>query len=75
MASKHGRAVSGSVIDGDYSGEVKVILQNQRNTIYEFKAGNQIAQLNVERILTSEARAVDKLVETECGSKALAQVI
>jgi len=32
MASKHGIAVGGAVIDADYTGEVKMILRNHGNT-------------------------------------------
>jgi len=49
MASKHGIAVGGGVIDVDYTGEEKLILGNHGNTSYEFKAGDRIAQLIVEK--------------------------
>ena len=68
MASKHGIAVGGGVIDEDYTGEVRVILRNHDTTDYEFKAGDRIAQLIVERIQTCEAMVVDELVETERGT-------
>ena len=67
MASKHGIAVGGGVIDADYTRRVRVILRNHGTTDYEFRAGDRIAQLIVERIQTSEAVVVDKLVETERG--------
>ena len=69
MASKNGIAVGGGVIDADYTGEVRVILRNHGTADYEFKAGDRIAQLIVERIQTSEVVVVDKLVETECGTQ------
>ena len=69
IASKHGLAVGGGVIDADYTGEVRVILRNHGTTEYEFKAGDRIAQVIVERIRTSEAVVVDKLVETERGTQ------
>jgi len=47
MASKHGIAVGGGLIDADYTGEIKVILGNHGDTNYEFKAGDRIAQLIV----------------------------
>ena len=43
MASKHGIAVGGGVIDADYTGEVRVILRNHGTTDYKFKAGDRIA--------------------------------
>jgi len=68
MASKHGVAVGGGVIDGDYTGEVKVILRNHGNTSYEFKPGNRIAQLIVEKIQTHDAMEIDNLEDTERGT-------
>ena len=65
MASKHGITVGGCVIDADYTGEVRVILRNHGTTDYEFKAGERIPQLIVERIQICEAVVVDKLVEIE----------
>jgi len=49
MASNHGIAVGGGVMDADYTGKIKVILRNHGNTSYEFKAGDHIAQLIVEK--------------------------
>jgi len=43
MASKMGIAVGGGVIDGDYNGEVKVILRNHGEADCVFKAGDRIA--------------------------------
>ena len=50
MASKNGIAVGGGVIDADYTGEVKVILRNHGTEDYQFKAGDRIAQLIVQKI-------------------------
>lgn len=69
VASMHGIGVGGGVIYADYTGEVKVILRNHRKDNYEFKAGDRMAQLMVERIQTSKAIAVDQLVKTKCGTK------
>ena len=69
MASKHGIAVGGEVIDADYTSEVKVILLNQGNTSYEFKAGDRMAQLMVEKIQTHDAMEIDNLAESERGNQ------
>jgi len=69
MASKHGIAVGGGVIDADYTGEIKVILTNYRNTSFEFKAGNRIAQLIVEKIETQDAMEIDNLDNMERGTQ------
>ena len=69
MASKQGTAVGGGVMDADYTGGIRVILRNHGTSDYQFKAGDQIAQLIVETIQTSEAVVVDKLGVTERGKQ------
>ena len=69
MASKQDIAVGGGIIDGDSTGEIRVILRNHGTSDYEFKAGDRIAQLIVERIQTSEAVGVEELIETERGTQ------
>ena len=69
LASKQGIAVEGDVIDAAYMGGIKVILRNHSSNNYEFKAGNGIAKLIVERIPTSKAITVQELGETERGMK------
>ena len=69
MASKNGIAVEGGVIDADYTGEVKVILRNHRNEDYQFKAGDRIAQVIVEKIQLDEAIEIGDLDEAEPGTK------
>ena len=53
------------MIDADYRGEVKVILLNHETEDYQFKAGDRIAQLIVEKIQLKEAMEVDELDKTE----------
>ena len=69
MASKHGIAVGGGVIDADYNGEIKVILRNHGETSYEFKAGDRIAHLIVEKIQTDEAMEIDNLEDRDRGTQ------
>ena len=69
MASKNGIAVGGGVIDADYTRAVKVILRNHGKENYQFKVGDRIAQLIVERIPLDEAMEIDELDETERGMK------
>ena len=68
MASKNGIAVGGGVIDADYTGEVKVIILNHGTEDYQFKAGDRIAQLIIEKIQLDEAMEIDELDETERGT-------
>ena len=67
MANKNGIAVGGGVIDADYTGKVKVILRNHGKEDYQFKAGDKITQLIVEKIQLDEAMEIDELDETERG--------
>jgi len=69
MASNHGIAVGGGVIDADYTSQIKVILRNHGDTSYEFKAGDRIAQLIVEKIQTHHAMEIDNLEDTERGAQ------
>jgi len=68
MASRHGIAVGCGVIDAYYTGEIKVILRNHRDTSYGFKAGDRIAYLIVEKIQTHHAMKIDNLDDTERGA-------
>jgi len=67
MASKMGIAVSGGVIDADYTREVKVILRNPGEADGLFKAGDPIAQLIVEEVADADTTEVDNLEVTERG--------
>ena len=58
-------AVGGSVIDVDYTGEIKVILRDNVNSSYEFHAGDRIAQLIVKKVQTHDAIEIDNLKGTE----------
>ena len=69
MASKNGIAIGGGVVDSDYTEEVKVILRNHGTEDYQFKAGDRIAQLIVEKIQLDEAMEIDELDQTERGTE------
>lgn len=67
LAVKHGVMVGAGVIDSDYRGEVKVALATL-NCVYEFKKGDRIAQIIIERIATPEMVHVDSLDDTDRGA-------
>ena len=67
MASKMGIAVGGGVIDGDYTGEVTVLLRNHGEADCVFKGGDRIAQLIIEKVANADAMEVDDLETTERG--------
>ena len=67
LAVKKGIDVGAGVIDEDYTGEVKVLLFNFGDFVYEGKKGDRIAQLIIEKIETPEIIEVDNLETTERG--------
>lgn len=66
LAVKHGVMVGAGVIDSDYRGEIKVALATL-NGVYEFKAGDRIAQIIIEPVVTPELTQVDSLDDSERG--------
>jgi len=67
MAVKHQIAVNASVIDSDYTGEIKVVLVNMGNHDYQVKNGDRIAQLITEKIVESDCYEVQTLKKTNRG--------
>jgi len=65
LASKKGIAINGGVIDADYTGEIWVIMVNHGKADCRIQEGDQIAQLIIEKINTSDILAVDELELTE----------
>jgi len=68
LASKLFIDVGAGVVDGDYRGEVKVLLFNFSDTEFEVKKGDRIAQLICEKYAHVEIVETDSLEETERGS-------
>jgi len=69
MANRHEIAVGGGVIDADYTGEVKVISRNHGNSSDQFRAGDRIAPLIMEKIETHNAMEIDNLGDTNRGTQ------
>lgn len=69
LALKHGIAVLNSpgTIDGDYRGEIGVILINHGYEPFEIKIGDRIAQAVLVPITQAAFKVVDKLGQTERG--------
>jgi dUTP pyrophosphatase len=57
------------VIDADYTGEVKVLLINQKSEPYHIHQGDRIAQLIIEKIINPKIKEVDQLKNTLRGEK------
>lgn len=68
LAWKHSIDVGAGVIDADYRGPVGIILFNHSDVDFEVKAGDRIAQLIIEKILTPQVTEVDDLDSTIRGS-------
>ena len=68
MATK-GISVDAGVIDGDYRGEIKVLLVNHNELNYEVRKGDRIAQLIVERLDDQDGMEVQGLDVTERAGK------
>ena len=61
--------VLGGVMDQEYTGNIKVILQNLSNTSIWFSKGKRIAQLILEKIYTPEVEECVSINKTERGDK------
>ncbi|GAA5893801.1 hypothetical protein JCM8208_001248 [Rhodotorula glutinis] len=68
LASKHMIDTGAGVIDADYRGEVKVLLFNHAKEDFQVNAGDRVAQLILERIVTPEPQEVASLADTERGA-------
>ena len=64
-----GITVLGGVIDADYRGNIKVILQNNSKNEFQVKKGQRVAQLVIKKISLPTVKVVDKLNSTERGAQ------
>jgi dUTP pyrophosphatase len=67
LAARHGVDTLAGVVDCDYRGELLVLLINLGNEPVNFKAGDRIAQLIIERAAVCDYVWADELSETERG--------
>lgn len=67
LATRHGIHTGAGVIDRDYRGEVRVLLFNLGGERFEYKPGDRIAQLVLEKIHTPIVIRKDELTETDRG--------
>jgi dUTP pyrophosphatase len=67
LAWKHSIDVGAGVIDADYHGPVGVILFNHSDTDFTIQAGDRIAQLILQLIITPQVLEVDDLDTTTRG--------
>jgi dUTP pyrophosphatase len=69
LALKHGLSLVNGIgtIDGDYRGEIKVIIVNLGKKAYTINFGERIAQMVVKKYVAAKFELVDLLEETERG--------
>lgn len=67
LAAKNGVFVLNSpgTVDSDYRGEIKVILANMSDKVFEVKKGDRIAQLIVSPVQQADFSIVSEISETE----------
>jgi dUTP pyrophosphatase len=68
MSAKHRIDVRAGTIDRDYTGNVKVLLENTGETPYSIKIGDRIAQLILVNIQTPPVQQTANLDDTARGS-------
>ena len=61
LSVKHGLNIGAGVIDPDYTGEIKVLLQNPTTHDFHVARGTRIAQLIIEKCATPEIVEVTTL--------------
>lgn len=68
MSAKHGIDVLAGVIDPSYRGEIMVCLLNNKDTDYEIKKGDKIAQIIIQKYESPQLIKCDSLSETDRGT-------
>ena len=68
LATKYGIQVGAGVIDGDYRGEIEVVLFNHSEVDFEVKRHARIAQLLCEKVVRPRIRQCSSLAMTERGT-------
>ena len=69
LALKHGIGIVNSpgTIDADYRGEIKVLLINFSEEVFEIKTGDRIAQMIISKVEKAGLVLVEELNETHRG--------
>ncbi len=68
LSVKHGIDVWAGVIDVGYTGEVKVLLRNTKDTWFDYKSGDKIAQMVIVPICDFETETVYSLEDSARGN-------
>lgn len=68
LALNYGVHIGAGVVDRDYRGEVRVLVWNLGTDRYEFKRGDRIAQLILEKIETPDVHVISSQSTTGRGT-------
>ena len=67
LSTTHGLKTLGGVIEHTYRGEYQVGMINLSNEPFTFRAGDKVAQMLIQPVVTAEPIEVDELSRTERG--------
>jgi len=67
MAAKFGITTMAGVVDCTYRGEIGVVLMNVGRTPYQVQAGDRIAQMLIQPVVTAQIEETAELRETGRG--------
>lgn len=68
LALKKGLKTMGGVIDSGYRGEIKVIITNLSDEVFEVEKGGKVAQMIIQKFESPEIEVVEDLSDTKRGS-------
>ena len=69
VAWKHHIDIGACVIDGDYRGNVGIVIFNHSETDFIIKVGDRVAQLICEKISYPDLQIIDELDEADRDKK------
>ena len=69
VAWKHHIDIEACVIDGDYRGNVGIVIFNHSETDFIIKVGDRVAQLICEKISYPDLQIIDELDEADRDKK------
>lgn len=67
ISHKGGLKTLGGVVDSEYRGEIKIGIINLSNQVYNFEAGQKVAQMLIQKVEQVELVEAEELSETVRG--------
>lgn len=69
LSVKRGLHIMSGVIDAGFRGEIRVTILNTSRKKYQFKKGEKIAQMLIQKVHQAKFKLVEKLGRTQRGTK------